>query len=65
MAFTAVESTRIALELAYALQGSCPTVRQVFTDGSSAFGDNQTDLKAILDTVTDALFNETAPTILP
>ncbi len=65
MAFTAVETARIGNELAYAIVTSCPTVRQVFTDGSSVFGDNQTDIKAILDIVTDALFNETAPTILP
>lgn len=65
MAFTAIEDTNITKELTNVLIESCPTIRQVFTDGSAAFADNQTDLKALLDTVTDNLFNETAPTRLP
>jgi hypothetical protein len=65
MAFTAVETTRITAELMVVLAESCPTVKQVFLDGSSSFANNQTDLKAIVDTVTTALFNQTAPTKLP
>lgn len=65
MAFTAVETTRIAEELAIALIQNCQTTRQVFTDGSATYANNLTDFKAIVDTVTDALFNETAPTIKP
>ena len=65
MAFTAVETTRITLELANALAESMPATKQVFLDGSTTYAANLTDFKAIVDTVTDALFNETAPTIHP
>lgn len=65
MAFTAVETTRIGLELANAIIEMMPTTRQVFTDHSTTYAANLTDFKAIVDDVTDALFNETAPTILP
>lgn len=65
MAFSTVETTRIAEELGIALIQSCPTTRQVFLDGSTTYAANLTDFKAIVDTVTDALFNETAPTIAP
>jgi hypothetical protein len=65
MAFTASESTRIAIELAVAFAQSCPTIKQVFLDGTSIHANNQTDLKAIVDTVTDVLFHATAPTISP
>jgi hypothetical protein len=65
MAFTAVESTRIGLELATAIVQSCPATRQVFTDASTTYAANLVDYKAIVDDVTDALFNETAPTISP
>lgn len=65
MAFTAGETTNIAKELAVVLIESMPTTKQVFLDGSTTYAANLTDFKAIVDTVTDALFNETAPTISP
>jgi hypothetical protein len=65
MAFTAVETTRITAELATALAESMPATKQVFLDNSAAYAANLTDFTAIVDTVTDALFNETAPTIAP
>lgn len=65
MAFTAVETTRITDELRTAFTENLPTTKQVFLDGSTTYAANLTDFKAIVDTVTDALFNETAPTIGP
>jgi len=65
MAFTAAETTRIAIELGLVFTESCPTIKQVFLDGTSIHANNQTDLKAIVDTVTDVLFHATAPTISP
>jgi len=65
MAFTASESTRIAIELAVAFAQSCPTIKQVFLDGSTTYAANLVDFKAIVDTVTSALFDQTAPVIKP
>jgi hypothetical protein len=65
MAFTAVENSRIREELRVVFTESCPTVRQVFIDGSATYANNLTDLKTMVDTITAALFNVTAPTILP
>jgi hypothetical protein len=65
MAFTAVEVTRIKDELRTAFTESLPTTKQVFTDKSATYANNLTDFKAIIDTVTDALFNQAAPTIGP
>jgi fatty acid/phospholipid biosynthesis enzyme len=65
MAFTAVETTRITDELRTAFTESLPATKQVFLDASATYANNLTDFKAIVDTVTDALFNETAPTIAP
>lgn len=65
MAFTALEVTEITKELTEVLLTSCPATRGVFKDGSATYANNLTDYKAIVDTVTDNLFNETAPTILP
>jgi hypothetical protein len=65
MAFSAGETTNIIKELVVALTESMPTTKQVFLDGSTTYAANLVDFKAIVDTVTDALFNETAPTISP
>ncbi len=65
MAFSAVETTDITKELFVALTLSMPATKQVFLDASTTYAANLTDFKAIVDTVTDALFNETAPTIAP
>jgi hypothetical protein len=65
MAFSAVETTRITAELMVVLTDAMPATKQVFLDGSTTYANNLTDFKAIVDTVTDALFNETAPTVAP
>ncbi len=63
--FTAVEQTRITVELVVAMIQACPTIREVFTDGSDTYANNLTNLKALIDTTTAALFNQAAPTIGP
>jgi hypothetical protein len=63
-AFTAVEQTRITVEVQQAL-AECPTVIQVFTDGSDTYANNLTNLKSLVDAITAALFNIAAPTKLP
>lgn len=65
MAFTAVEVTRITDELRTVFTECMPTTKQVFRDGSATYANNLTDFKAIIDTVTAALFNPTPPTIGP
>ena len=65
MAFTAIEQTRIGLELAVAFQESCPALKAAFLDHSNTYADNQTALDTLCAVITDALFNETAPTVLP
>jgi len=65
MAFTAGETTNIAKELVLVLTESMPTTKQVFLDGSTTYAANLVDFKAIVDTVTSALFDQTAPVIKP
>jgi hypothetical protein len=65
MAFSAVEQTRITTELMTDLAENCPTVRQTFLDGSDTYANNLTALNTLVAAVTAALFNVTAPTILP
>ena len=65
MAFTPVENTRIALELATAFSEACPTVKQVFLDGTNTYAQNTTDLATAVAAVTAVLFNTAAPTVLP
>lgn len=63
-AFTAIEQTRITVELREALSES-PTIIQAFTDGSDTYANNLTNLQTLVAAETAALFNVTAPTELP
>lgn len=65
MAFTALEVTRITDELRTAFTEQLVATKAVFRDGSATYANNLTDFKAIIDTVTAALYNATAPTIGP
>jgi hypothetical protein len=65
MAYTAVENSRIYLELYRVLAEDCPAIKQVFLDGSATYANNLTDLNTAVAAVTAVLFNTTAPTISP
>ena len=64
-AFSAVENTRITKELTISMIQVCPTIRDVFLDGSDTYANNLTNLQTLIASVTAALFNVTPPTILP
>lgn len=65
MAFSAIESTRITAELAVVLAEACPATKAAFVDQSDTYANNLTALNTVVAAVTAALFNVTAPTVLP
>ena len=65
MAFSTLEDTRIGLELGTVFSESCPALKAAFLDHTDSYADNLTALNILVAALTDALFNETAPTVLP